>query len=158
MESRPVKTHEEGRAMRISETIKQKLEKEGFTNLKDASKFLGVSPELLRRTLNKTHIPKDKILILIAKKLGLDHTALILAAHQEKVPPEVKAFFLSPVPAKAWRVKRKFPLSQEQCEYLAKIMAVGEIQLIRQFRQVSDEAKTQIIGYIDYMFATKRKI
>ncbi len=144
--------------MNISDAIKQKLEKKGFRNLRDASKFLGVSTELLRRTLNKKHIPKDKILILMAKKLGLDHTALILAAHQEKVPPEVKTFFLSPVPAKAWRVKRKFPLSQEQCEYLAKIMTVGEIQMVRKFRQTSDEGKTQIIGYIDYMFATKRKV
>ncbi len=144
--------------MNISDVIKQELEKKGFKNLKDASKFLGISPELLRVTLNKKHIPKDKILILIANKLGLDQTVLILAAHQEKVPPEVKTFFLSPVPAKAWRVKRKFPLSEEQCEYLAKIMTAEEIQIVRKFRQVSDEGKTQIIGYIDYMFATKRKV
>ena len=143
--------------MDISEVIRQELEKKGFRNLKDASKFLGISSELLRVMINKRHIPKDKILVIIANKLGLDQASLILAAHQEKVPAEVKAFFLSPSPAKVWREKRKFPLSEEQCDYLAKIMTAEEIQMVRKFRQVSDDAKTQIIGYIDYMFATKRR-
>ncbi len=136
--------------------IRQALEKKGFSNLKDASKVLGISPELLRVTINKGHIPKDRTLIMIANKLGLDRSVLILAAHQEKVPDEVKGYFLSPSQSKFRRGKRKFPLSEEQCNYLEKIMSPDEILMIRKFRQVSDEAKTQVIGYIEYMFASKR--
>jgi hypothetical protein len=142
--------------MKISEMIRQALEKKGFRNLKDASKVLGISPELLRVTINKGHIPKDKTLIMIANKLGLDKSVLILAAHQEKVPAEVKGFFLSPSQAKFRRGKRKFPLSEEQINYLEKIMSADEILMLRKFRQVSEEARIQIAGYIDYMFASKR--
>lgn len=142
--------------MKISEMIRQALEKKGFRNLKDASKVLGISPELLRVTINKGHIPKDKTLIMIAAKLGLDKSVLILAAHQEKVPAEVKGFFLSPSQAKFRRGKRKFPLSEEQINYLEKIMSADEILMLRKFRQVSEEARTQIAGYVDYMFASKR--
>jgi hypothetical protein len=142
--------------MKISDMIRQALEKKGFRNLKDASKVLGISPELLRVTINKGHIPKDKTLIMIANKLGLDRSVLILGAHQEKVPDEVKGFFLSPSQPKFRRGKRKFPLSEEQCNYLEKIMSTDEIMMLRKFRQVSEEAKTQIVGYVDYMFASKR--
>lgn len=142
--------------MKISEMIRQALEKKGFRNLKDASKVLGISPELLRVTINKGHIPKDKTLIMIGNKLGLDKSVLILAAHQEKVPAEVKGFFLSPSQAKFRRGKRKFPLSEEQINYLEKIMSADEILMLRKFRQVSEEARIQIAGYIDYMFASKR--
>ena len=144
--------------MKISDIIRQALEKKGFHNLKDASKALGISPELLRVTINKGHIPKDKTLIMIANKLGLDKSVLILSAHQEKVPDEVKGFFLSPSQAKFKRGKRKFPISEEQINYLEKILSIDEIMLLRKFRQVSDEAKVQITGYVDYMFASKRNI
>lgn len=142
--------------MKISEMIRQALEKKGFRNLKDASKVLGISPELLRVTINKGHIPKDKTLIMIASKLNLDKSVLILAAHQEKVPAEVKGFFLSPSQAKFRRGKRKFPLSEEQINYLEKIMSADEILMLRKFRQVSEEARIQIAGYVDFMFASKR--
>ena len=142
--------------MKISDMIRQALEKKGFKNLKDASKVLGISPELLRVTINKGHIPKDKTLMMIASKLNLDKSMLVLAAHQEKVPAEVKGFFLSPSQAKFRRGKRKFPLSEEQINYLEKILSVNEILMLRKFRQVSDEARTQIVGYVDYMFASKR--
>lgn len=142
--------------MKISDMIRQALEKKGFKNLKDASKVLGISPELLRVTINKGHIPKDRTLMMIAGKLGLDKALLILAAHQEKVPAEVKGFFLSPSQAKFRRGKRKYPLSEEQLNYLEKILTVDEIMLLRKFRQVSDEARTQINGYVDFMFASKR--
>lgn len=142
--------------MKISEMIRQALEKKGFRNLKDASKVLGISPELLRVTINKGHIPKDKTLIMIANKLNLDKSVLILAAHQEKVPAEVKGFFLSPSQAKFRRGKRKFPLSEEQINYLEKIMSADEILMLRKFRQVSEEARIQIAGFVDYMFASKR--
>lgn len=143
--------------MKIAETIKKAIEKKGFRNLKDASKELGISPEILRVTMNKGHIPKDKTLAIIAKKLDLDMSSLILSAHQEKVPAEVKGFFLSPSLSKSRRWKRISPLSREQCDYLEKILTSEEMQIVRKFRQVSEEAKMQIIGYVDYMFATKKQ-
>jgi hypothetical protein len=142
--------------MKISDMIRQALEKKGFKNLKDASKVLGISPELLRVTINKGHIPKDKTLIMIANKLGLDKSVLILSAHQEKVPAEVKGFFLSPSTTKYRRGKRRYPLSEEQINYLEKILSLEEIMMLRKYRQVSEEAKTQINGYVDFMFASKR--
>ena len=142
--------------MKISDMIRQALEKKGFKNLKDASKVLGISPELLRVTINKGHIPKDRTLIMIANKLGLEKSVLILAAHQEKVPAEVKGFFLSPSTTKYRRGKRKYPLSEEQINYLEKILSIEEIMMLRKYRQVSEEAKTQINGYVDFMYASKR--
>ena len=117
--------------MKIADIIKQALEKKGFRNLKDASKVLGISPELLRVTINKGHIPKDKTLIMISNKLGLDKSVLILTAHQEKVPAEVKGFFLSPSQSKFRRGKRKFPLSEEQCNYLEKILSNDELLMLQ---------------------------
>jgi hypothetical protein len=147
---------EKGGAMKISDIIREALEKKGLRNLKDASKHLEISPELLRVTINKGHIPKDKTLILIANKLKLDKSLLVLAAHREKVPIDVKGFFLSPSQSKFGSGRRKYPLSAEQCAYLGKIMSQEEIQVIRKFRQVSEEGKTQILGYVDYMFASKK--
>jgi hypothetical protein len=142
--------------MKLSDMIRQALESKGYHNLKDASKALGLSPELLRVTMNKGHIPKDTTLIMIANKLSMDKTILILTAHQEKVPFEVKGFFLAPSEAKLRRDKRKYPLSEEQCNYLARLMSTEEIQMIRKLRQVSEEANIQIMGYIDYLFASKK--
>jgi len=136
--------------------IKNALDKKGFKNLKDASKALGISPELLRVTIAKGHIPKDTTLAIIAKKLNLDTSVLVLAAHQQKVPDEVKGFFLTPSQAKFSRGKRKYPLSEEQSNYLAKVLSTDEIMLLRKYRQVNDEARTQITGYIDFMYASKR--
>lgn len=141
--------------MKLSEMIRNALVKNGFNNLKDASKVLGISPELLRVTINKGHIPKDNTLIMIAKKLKLDMSVLVLAAHQEKVPNEVKGFFLVPSQRKLNRGKRKYPLSEEQTEYLEKILKIDEIMMLRKFRQVTDEARIQIAGYVDYMYASK---
>ncbi len=142
--------------MKIADMIRQALEKNGFHNLKDASKALGISPELLRVTINKGHIPKDKTLIMIANKLGLERSVLILSAHQEKVPAEVKGYFLSPSQTKFRRGKRKYPLSEEQCNYLEKIMSGEEIQMLRKLRQVNEDARSQIYSYVDYMFTSKR--
>ncbi len=142
--------------MNISDTIKEALEKNGLRSLKDASEVIGISSELLRVILSKGHLPKDKTLGTIANKLGINAPLLILSAHQEKVPTEVKGYFLAPSSSNAFKGQRKFPLSHEQCEYLERIMTPAEIQLIRKLRQVSDETKTQIFGYVDFMFATKR--
>jgi hypothetical protein len=142
--------------MKISEMIKNALDKKGFKNLKDASKVLGISPELLRVTITKGHIPKDTTLTMIAKKLNLDMSLLVLAAHQQKVPNEVKGYFLTPSQDKFSRGKRKYPFSEEQTDYLAKVLSVDELMLLRKFRQVNDEAQMQITGYVDFMYASKR--
>ena len=143
--------------MKIAEAIKKALDKKGYKNLKDASKALGISPELLRVTLNKGHIPKDRTLTMIANKLNIDKSLLVLSAHQEKVPDEVKGFFLLPSQAKTSRSKRKFPLSEEQTAYLEKILSIDEIMMLRKYRQVTDEARVQITGYVDFMYSTKRR-
>ena len=53
---------------------------------------------------------------------------------------------------------RKYPLSQEQCDYLCKIMTAEEIQLVRKLRQVTDDGKKQVLGYVDYMFSLQRTV
>ena len=143
--------------MKIADVIKKALDKKGYKNLKDASKALGISPELLRVTLNKGHIPKDRTLTMMANKLNIDKSLLVLSAHQEKVPDEVKGFFLLPSQAKTTKSKRRFPLSEEQTAYLEKILSIDEIMMLRKYRQVTDEARVQITGYIDFMYATKRR-
>jgi hypothetical protein len=142
--------------MKIAEIIRKALEKKGFKNLKDASKTLGISPELLRVIINKGHIPKDKTLMLIATKLSIDKFNLVLAAHQEKVPNEVKGFFLTPSQVKLTRSKRRFPFSEEQTSYLEKILSINELMMLRKYRQVTDEARVQIAGYVDFMYASKK--
>jgi hypothetical protein len=146
--------------MKISVMIKEALEKRGLRNLKQSSQFLGISTELLRMILNKDHIPKDKTLSLIAKRLELNAPVLILAAHQASVPEEVQGFFLPPTTAKLRHgmFLRKHPLSQEQCDYLCKMMTSEEIQLVRKLRQVTEDGKKLVLGYIDYMFSTQRII
>jgi len=143
--------------MKIAEVIKKALDKKGYKNLKDASKALGISPELLRVTLNKGHIPKDRTLTMIAHKLNIDKSLIVLSAHQEKVPDEVKGYFLLPSQAKTSRSKRKFPLSEEQTAYLEKILSIDEIMMLRKYRQVTDEARVQIAGYVEFMYETKRR-
>lgn len=144
--------------MNVADLIKQALEQKGLPVEKPrkASKSLGVSAELLRLILVKGYVPKDKTLALIADRLGMNASALILAAHQERVPLEMKGYFLSAVPEQSWRRKRVFPLSEEQCLYLEKIMSPDEIQIVRKLRQVPGEAHVQVMGYVDYMFASKR--
>ena len=142
--------------MKISERIKQALDKKNFKNLKDAAKFLNISPELLRVILNKGHLPKDRTLTTIASRLGLDKSGLILAAHQEKVPADVKGYFLSPSQTHYKEGKRISPLSSEQTDYLSKILSTAEIQLIRKYRQVTEDGKTQITGFVEYTYASRR--
>jgi hypothetical protein len=144
--------------MKISVMIRESLEKRGLRHLKESSRFLGISTELLRMIVNKGHVPKDKTLVSIAERLDLDVSTLVLAAHRETVPQEMKGYFLSPVstaPSYATAI-RKYPLSQEQCLYLSQVMSAEEIQLIRKLRQVPEDFRKQVIGYVDYMFATKR--
>ena len=136
--------------------IKDALDKKGFKNLRDASTALDISPELLRVIINKGHIPKDNTLTTIAKILKIEMSTLILAAHQEKVPAEVRGFFLVPSQARFNRGKRKYPLSEEQTTYLEKILTIDEIMMLRKLRQVTDEARIQIAGYVDFMYGSKK--
>lgn len=142
--------------MKLAELIMQALERKGYRNLRSAAETLGVSSELLRQTVNRGHIPKDCILERIADKLDLDKSALLLAAHQERFPVEVEGYFLSRKEQKKFEKKRVWPLSEEQCSYLEKILNESEIQVIRKLRQLPPEEKAQITGYLDYTWAMKR--
>src|SRR5574340_59696 len=112
--------------MKLSELIKNGIEKKGYKNIKEAARALGISTELLRVIISKGHIPKDNTLALMAKKLNIEMHVLVLAAHQEKVPDELKGFFLTPSPAGPGRRKRKYPLSEEQTTYLGQILNADE--------------------------------
>ncbi len=144
--------------MNIADLIKQALKQRGLPmgRPRELSKALGVSVDLLRLILKKGHIPTDKTLGQIADKLGMNASALILAAHRERVPAEMKGYFLSALPDKSLSKKRVFPLSEEQCLYLGKIMSPDEIRILRKLRQVPGEARVQVSGYVDYMYASKR--
>jgi hypothetical protein len=145
--------------MQISSIVRQELDKRGFANLKSAAQYLGVSTELLRMFLNKGRLPKDRLLIRIADRLGLDRASMVLAAHKQKLPRDLQGFFLEPQKpvAGVWGNKRKWPLSQEQCEYLARIMNEHEIQLVRKYRQLTEEQRAQALGYLDYHFQIARR-
>ncbi|HWR71916.1 MAG TPA: hypothetical protein VN604_01970 [Nitrospirota bacterium] len=142
--------------IKVSSEIKRELARRGFRTIKEGARFIGISPEALRLLVNKDHIPKDRTLRVIAVGLGLDVAGLLLAAHREKFPDEIKGLFLSPVASPYKEGKRKYPLSQEQCDYLGKHMIPAEIQLVRKYRQFNGEGKTQFIGYLDYHFTLHR--
>ena len=142
--------------MKVAEIIAQALEQKGYRNMRSAAKPLGISLELLRLTVKKGHIPKDSILEKIADKLGLDRTALLLAAHKEKFPFDVKGYFLTPSKKIKFEKRRVWPLSEEQCSYLEKILKEQEIQIIRKFRQIPEEEKARIADYLDYTWAMKK--
>jgi transcriptional regulator with XRE-family HTH domain len=145
--------------MTISKILRRELNKRGLTVLNQAARYLGVSTELLRVTLSGKHIPKDKTLEKIAGRLGLDMSSLVLAAHRQKLPKDVQGLFLAPVqlPEEKNQIRRKWPLSQEQCEYLSSIMTSEEIQLIRKYRQLREDQKAQLLGYLHYRFAMARQ-
>jgi hypothetical protein len=142
--------------MKVAELIMKVLEQRGYRNLSSAAKALGISKELLRLTVNKGHIPKDSILEMIADKLGLERSELLLAAHKDKFPFEVKSYFLSPSKKRKYEKKRVWPLSEEQCSYLEKILSETEMQIIRKFRQIPDDNKVQITGYLDYIWSQQK--
>jgi len=145
--------------MKLADIVQGELKKRNVGSLKDASRLLGISPELIRVILTKGHIPKDRTLRVIAQKLDLDLSSLVLTAHKQKLPSDVKGLFLAPSSSSGGRgkSKRKFPLSQEQCDYLSHIMTVEEIQLVRKYRQLNEDGKIQGRGYIEYMFGVSRK-
>ena len=143
--------------MKLAEIVQRELKKRGVGSLKEASRLLGISPELIRVIVTKGHVPKDRTLRVIAQKLNLELSSLVLTAHKEKLPGDVKGLFLSPAPGEAGKAKRKFPLSQEQCEYLSRVITIDEIQLVRKYRQLNDEAKIQSRGYVEYMYGVSKK-
>jgi transcriptional regulator with XRE-family HTH domain len=141
--------------MKLSDILGRELAKRHLTTLKEAARFLGMSTELIRTILNGSRVPKDKNLIKIAERLGINASALILAAHQQNIPSDMQSYLLKPAEASA-KNKRIWPLSLEQCDYLAKVMSPEEIQLMRKYRQLTVDEKIQAQGYIHYMFSTKR--
>lgn len=143
--------------MKLADIVQGELKKRNVGSLKDASRLLGISPELIRVILTKGHIPKDRTLRVIAQKLDLDLSSLVLAAHRQKLPGDVKGLFLAPALGGNGKPKRRFPLSQEQCDYLSSVISLEEIQLVRKYRQLNEEAKIQSRGYIEYMFGVSRK-
>jgi hypothetical protein len=146
--------------MTVSRIIKQELDRRGFAATRNAAQFVGVSTELLRRIVSQDHIPKDRTLAAIARKLDMDPAVLILAAHVQQLPRELSTFTLTPSSAQPagglWQNKRKWPLSAEQCDYLSQVLKPHEIQLLRKYRQLTADEKLQAVGYVNYMFATKR--
>jgi len=62
--------------MKLSDLLRQELAKRGLTSYTKSARFLGVSVEFVRMTLQKQHVPKDKKLITIAERLGIDATPL----------------------------------------------------------------------------------
>jgi len=141
--------------MELSGLIRQELNKRGLTSYRESARFLGMSIEFVRITLQKKHVPKDKNHIRIAERLGIDATPLILAAHQQNLPLDAQSCILQPAEV-ASKSKRIWPLSREQCDYLAKVMSPQKIQFIRKYRQLHPDEKSQTEGYVHYMFATKR--
>jgi hypothetical protein len=141
--------------MKLSDLLRQELAKRGLTSNMKSARFLGVSTEFVRMTLHKNHVPKDTKLVTIAGRLGIDATPLILAAHQQMLPLETQSSILPRAEA-ASNDRRRWPLSREQCDYLAKVISPQEIQILRKYRQLLPEGKIQTQGYIHYIFATNR--
>jgi len=139
----------------LSDLIRQELAKRGLKSCAASAHFLGMSVEFVRATLQKKHLPKDKSLIRIAERLGIDAVPLILAAHRQNLPLDTQSCILQPAEV-ASKNKRIWPLSREQCDYLANVISLQELQILRKYRQLLPEGKIQIEGYIHYMFVTKR--
>ena len=142
----------------LSRLIRRELDERGIGSLKEAARYLGVSSELARLVLNLGRVPRDRTLVKIAQVLGLEPAVLILAGHRQKLPRELRKDMLTiAAPAGGnWKQKRKWPLSQEQCEYLGRMMQAHEIQLIRKCRQLTPQERVQLAGYVDFQFATSR--
>ncbi len=147
-----------GGTVKLSDLLRQEMEKRELKTVKDAAGVFGVSIQLLRVMLYNDHIPKDRTLAVIAGRLGLDPAMLVMVAHRQRLPRDLGVFTLTPEPPTGGDLarKRKWPLSQEQCDYLSHIMTIEEIQLIRKYRQLTDEAKTQVVGQINYQFEAAR--
>jgi transcriptional regulator with XRE-family HTH domain len=140
--------------MKLSALIRQELEKRGIRTVREAAQFLRVSSETVRLMLNRGRIPKDRVLVAIANKLEIDPAVLLLTAHRERLPRTMQSYFLMPAPPARgdWARKRRWPLSQEQCEYLGRIMTGQEIQLLRMYRQLTPERMQEAVGFMTYLF------
>jgi plasmid maintenance system antidote protein VapI len=144
--------------MTLADILKREFSKRNIDTIRDAARFLGTNYETVRLLLNNVRAPKDAVLARFAKKLGIDPTVLLLTAHRERLPREMQAYFLMPVaPAPGgWERRRRWPLSQEQCDYLGRILTSREIQLIRMCRQMTPEKMQDAFGYLTYLFERSR--
>jgi hypothetical protein len=144
--------------MTVADMLKKELSQQGVHTVKEAALLLGTSATTLRLLLIRKRIPKDNILTEIAKKLDLDTAALLLQAHRERLPRAMQSSILMPVPPAGGDLahKRKWPLSQEQCDYLGRIMTSREIELVRMFRQMTPEEMREVFDYMGYLFQSSR--
>jgi hypothetical protein len=116
-----VRAARERMSTQLSIHIRRELDSRGLRTLAEAAHFLGVSLELVRGILNSDRVPRDTMLIRIAGALGLDSAVLITAARRRTLPKELRGHVL-PVEttAGAGEGKHRWPLSQEQCDCLAR--------------------------------------
>jgi hypothetical protein len=143
---------------KLATLIREELDKRGVKNLQQAARTLGVSAEAARHVLQLDHVPKDSTLARIAGALGLEPAVLILAGHRQRLPEALHTELLTVASAAGgdWGRKRKWPLSQEQCDYLGVLLQPGEIQLIRRCRQLTPDERIKLAGFVEYRFATSR--
>ncbi len=144
--------------MTLARLIQGELDRRGIRTLRRAAQVLGISGELTRRILRRDLVPKDRTIVRIASALEMEPSVLLLAAHRQRLPRAAAAFMLDiALPASGeWKTKRRWPLSQEQWDYLSVLMQAHEIQLIRKYRQLTPEERLQVLGFINYQFETSR--
>jgi hypothetical protein len=142
--------------MTFQEILWDNLNKQGVRTITAAAKKAGISGEAARMYLNLNRIPKDRTITKIAKRLKIDPRILMVAAHRDRIKDFAEDHVLEPV-ASTFEKNRIWPLSQEQCDYLAKVMLPAEIQLIRKYRQISAEGQSYIRGCIDFFFVQHRQ-
>lgn len=141
--------------MKLSTLIRREMNLRGIKTIKQAAQLLGVSTELARSILKNSRIPKDGTLLKMAEALGLDPAVLLVPSHLQKMPRKLRAEVLPVAPPSNfdWIRKRKWPLSQEQCDYLGRVLQPAEIQLIRKCRQLTEEEKGSAVAYVGYLFS-----
>lgn len=155
-----MKTPDKEQAPQTDETlpgmIRRAMELKGLRSIKKAAEYTKISVESFRILLNRGHVPKNRILHQVARSLELDLVRVVIAAQKQLIPQLARENMLTPVEA-AYGEKRIWPLSQEQCEYLAKVLQPEEIQFIRKFRQVTAQGKIQIRGFVDFEYDAFRR-
>ena len=80
----------------VASMIRESIERNGYKDVKECARNIKVPYDLFNKVVGG-HIPKDAQLVEYAKKLGIDHRELILAAYKEKAPEDMKRYFNSVV-------------------------------------------------------------
>lgn len=144
--------------MKLSTLIRREMNLRGIKTIKQAAQLLGVSTELVRSILNNRRIPKDGTLLKMAEALAMDPAVLLVPSHLQKMPRKLRTEVLPVAPPSNfdWEHKRKWPLSQEQCDYLGRVLQPAEIQLVRKCRQLTEEEKGSAFACVGYLFSVHR--